>query len=369
MRRLIPTLSAAAALLCLSGPAQSTEVMVPLYAWPSHWAAGIDDCAATNDPTTCERGQQNWSQWEAVAESCRAGLADITAVINPASGPGVLMRGDVCDAATGDRDWQAGLELLQDAGCTVLGYVATDYGRRDANQMFSEVIAYANSCQMTGRIDGIFFDEYKGHDVTQHDVAFTNAWVNFLGSYFGFRVVLNPGTPPEWAPDEAPAGELDANPYASVVYHAMITVENTPEGYAAVDLPQWQLDDVDARSGLLLHGVDPADREGLLAAMDQAWRDQFGVVYLTDDTGANPWDTLSAHWDDVVGKAASLGAYGDWSGDALQRYCDADDGPRSFYPGQCGGAPLLPGYCIVLDPYSPNYYLDDPTGIMFCDRR
>lgn len=351
-------LTAFAALSATAGSAAATELMVPLYSWPSAWTEGIADCAALPDPddrVACDTGKGYWARWQAVAATCAAGDVPVSVIVDPADGPGPLADGDPCDSP--GSDWARGLELLEQSGCHVLGYVATDYLRRDPNTLWTEAQAYYGACRETGAVDGLFFDEYKGFEVTAADVQLTGLLATYLGWFMGFDLVLNPGTPPQWAAGEAPAGRQDDNPYADVNLRAVVTVENTPAGYAAVDLPDWQLAGDPADHALLLHGVDPLDRAGLLALMDQAWRDGFGHVFLTDGADEHIWSVQPAFWDDLVGKATSLRSYGDWSGDpqaVLGHYCAVPG--QAYASGQCGGQPLIPGFCIVIDPYSPYYY-------------
>ena len=350
-------LSALAALPAMAGAAHATELIVPLYSWPSAWTENVPDCDAllgADDRDACHTGKAYWDRWQSVAATCASGEVPVTVIVNPADGPGLLADGDPCTSP--NSDWARGLELLEQSGCHVLGYVSTEYLERDIGQMVSEVQAYDAACPQTGSVDGIFFDEYKGFQVTAADVDLTRQFSWFLGAYMGMDLVLNPGTPPRWAPGQAPAGAEGGNPYAGIALRATITVENTPAGYADVDIPQWQHDGEPRSYGLLLHGVDADDRAGMLALMDDAWRDGFGHVFLTDATGDDPWSDASAFWPDLVGKSASLSAYGDWSGDPLtnmRRYCNAA-GP--FYGAQCAGRPLVVDFCIVLDPYSPQYY-------------
>ena len=98
-------------------------------------------------------------------------------IINPNNGPG----------SNQDPSYVNGVESLQRAGITVLGYVATGYGSRDINSIKSEIGEY----KQWYNVNGIFFDE----------MAYTAGFENFysqLNSYaisLGLKTTIgNPGT-------------------------------------------------------------------------------------------------------------------------------------------------------------------------------
>ena len=67
------------------------------------------------------------------------------AIINPNSGPG----------STIDQNYVTGIQSLQNAGITVLGYVSTDYGAVTTNSVASQVSEYKGWYG----VNGIYYDE------------------------------------------------------------------------------------------------------------------------------------------------------------------------------------------------------------------
>lgn len=75
-----------------------------------------------------------------------------TVIVNPSSGPGPSL--------LPDSAFQTGVASLRAAGSNslVVGYIATGYGSKGANEVEGEIARYAG-WPTTARLDGIFFDE------------------------------------------------------------------------------------------------------------------------------------------------------------------------------------------------------------------
>lgn len=99
---------------------QPTGIVVPLYSYPG--------------PT--------WD--ELIKEKNAHESVPIIAIINPDSGPG-----------TEDPNYSTNVQNLQAAGITVLGYVYTDYAKRDASSVINEIDEYGKWY----KVNGIFFDQ------------------------------------------------------------------------------------------------------------------------------------------------------------------------------------------------------------------
>lgn len=100
-----------------------TGILIPLYLYPAPGA------------------------WDDIARAKTVYPAvPIIAVVNPANGPG---NGP-------DPNYQKGIDLLKQVGITVVGYVSTDYARRDINLVVGDANKYK---AFYGQLDGVFFDE------------------------------------------------------------------------------------------------------------------------------------------------------------------------------------------------------------------
>lgn len=225
------------------------ELLIPLYSYPTWW-----------DPDTY--------LWDEIAEA--NSQIPTTVIVNPHSGPG----GDCPNA-----DYHEGLKALRDAGVTMLGYVFTDYARRDMERAKGEIDQYNNPCF---DIDGIFLD---GVSNKVSNIGYYQELCTHVRSLPNLDYVfLNPGTS---------ADEL----YLTVGDTIVIF-----EDYS-INWPAYQPDDhVEAypaqRFAMLGHTL--LDTECLETFMDLAVDRNIGYVYLTDDTMPNPWDTLPSFFDALL---------------------------------------------------------------------
>ncbi len=131
----------------------STGVIVPLYAYPG-------------------------AMWQGLIQAKQANPSvPVIAVINPDNGPGSWQ----------DPTIVQGVNSLQAAGITVIGYVPTEYAGRSLSSVESEVNAYAN---MYG-LSGIFFDQMS--NVPGYEWYYSTL-TNYVHSSGMSLSVGNPGT-------------------------------------------------------------------------------------------------------------------------------------------------------------------------------
>jgi hypothetical protein len=180
------------------------------------------------------------------------------AVMNPNSGPG-----DAPDPA-----YHPVIRAVTGAGGRVIGYVDTDYGRRPANLVLSELAAY----RAWYGLAGVFLDQVRSDEDRLGYYCGLAAEARRMGLEF---VVLNPGVIP--APGFAEVADV------------LVTFEGTWSAYA--DYPA-----ADAIRGYprerfchLIHGAGP-DALALTRAGAQA--KHVGMIYATELTGSNPWGAL-----------------------------------------------------------------------------
>ena len=198
----------------------------------------------------------------------RACVADGVRIIvmNPASGPG---RQAAAHYVTRTRAARA-------SGIRVLGYVSTRWGRRAQRAVLTDIHRYRRWYGVTD----VFLDE----SATAQDAL---GWYREVSQVVrrvpDALVVLNPGVPP----DEA---------YLSVG-DMVVVFEGTFDSYRSVRLPAWCAAHPPDRFWHLVHSVsarsltDVVSRSRLLGA---------GTLYVTDQSGLNPWGRLPSYWDEEL---------------------------------------------------------------------
>lgn len=206
-----------------------------------------------------------------------------TAVINPNSGPG-----DTINQAYVDQ-----VKKSQEAGLTVLGYVHTSYGARDATIVKNEIDRYYEWY----KVDGIFLDEAEHRDcsdetyykdifdyVVSKDSANSTVLAGEGPTSRKNHVVQNPGTQTQECYMKS----------ADLIVNFEGTYNTYSSSYSA---PSWVLN-YDARRFWHLIYSTPNTR-----AMDKvvnlSKKRNAGWVYVTPDALPNPWDTLpqGTYWN------------------------------------------------------------------------
>jgi hypothetical protein len=263
------------ALLAATPGARAVEVLIPSYFYPSVTNA--------NNP---------WTQLNTAASSVA-----LTAILNPASGPGDVL----------DTSYLNAVKSLRASGGRVIGYVSTSYAARPIADVKADIAAYAARYPL----DGIFLDE-----MTNTNDAAALAYYTELRSYIrttnpNWRVTGNPGTSTTPAYLTAPAADT------------LVTYEGF-SGYTSSDatpLP-WTASYGTRRFSNLNYRV-PAT--SLVSTIDAAISKRAGYIYVTDDgnptdsDGGNPWNALPTYWTAEIAAIrartptwANAGS-GDWS--------------------------------------------------------
>lgn len=226
------------------------EILVPAYFYPS------------------EQGLEHWNSLASVA-----GKAPVTAILNPANGPG----------SKPDPAYTAVVTNARAAGVKVLGYVHSSWGARP----LIEVIRDINRYMTLYAVDGIFVDE-MGNDGAEKTV---NYYLSIYHYVKGFdkkhRVVANPGVA---------APEL----YLSLpVADSVVTFEAGSGQYQLKQVSGWERNYAKDRFGHLIHGVPSVDIA--LKYVDLAEQRHAGLIYVTNKRiSGNPWDALPTYWTDLV---------------------------------------------------------------------
>jgi GNAT superfamily N-acetyltransferase len=100
-------------------------------------------------------------------------------ILNPASGPGSQVDGNYTKA----------IDRLCGAGCVVLGYVPTGYGKRPEGQVRRDIDRWL---RLYPRVHGIFFDEMRYED-SEAAVAYQAALSRYAHDSGCWPTVGNPG--------------------------------------------------------------------------------------------------------------------------------------------------------------------------------
>lgn len=226
------------------------EILVPAYFYPS------------------DQGLEHWNSIAAMASK-----APVTAILNPANGPGTAA----------DPAYTSVITNARAAGVKVIGYVHTSWGARP----LIEVIRDINRYMTIYAVDGIFVDE-MGNDTSEKMV---NYYLSIYHYVKGFdkkhRVVANPGVA---APEV----------YLSLpVADSVVTFEAGSRQYQHKQVGGWERNYGKDRFGHLIHGVATVDVA--LKYVDLAEQRHAGLIYVTNHRiSGNPWDSLPSYWSDLV---------------------------------------------------------------------
>jgi hypothetical protein len=237
--------------LCLAAASHAAEVrlLIPLYSYPSWYS-----------PATY--------LWDDVAAA--AHQVPITAIINPNNGPYGLPP---------NSDYVVGLNDLRTNGVTILGYVFTSYGGRDTNLVKADIDLY----DQFYNIDGIFLDEVSS---TTNKLTYYGQIYDYIKSRPHLRqVVTNPGTQMDQAYVARPATDTTV-----IFENGSGWNSYTPDTYVSHYNSQ--------RFAMLVYSVATAG--AMRSNIDLAVQRNIAYVYVTNDGGANPWDSLPSYWTEEV---------------------------------------------------------------------
>jgi len=238
---------------CLAGDMQ---ILFPLYSYPNWYSPSSyiwDDIAAAN------------------------ATVPITAIIDPANGPG---------GSGPNSDYLHGMADLAAGGVKMIGYVSTSYGTRPLSSIESDIDLWASSFP---GVTGIFLDE-ESNDPSK--LSFYQAIHDYILTKSSLTtIVANPGTNTPESYISAPTANttvLFENGSGWGGYATDSYVANYPRpDFAAV-----------------FYNLSTTAQ--MQAAVDLAQQRNFGYVFATDATGANPYDTLPSYWTAETSYVASV---------------------------------------------------------------
>jgi hypothetical protein len=202
----------------------------------------------------------------------------IWVIVNPGSGPGAQV----------DANYTEAIDRLRGAGCVVLGYVTTSYGKRSPANVRKDIDRWR---KLYPRTQGIFFDEMTHEDTAAG--AKYQAALNRYAHDAGFRpTVANPGT-------DTPVRYFAAGAADVIIVHegdSWPKEERLKQNYSAgfADYPP-------ATRGVLLHSQPTLSRAALRMVRRYArWVYVTEALYRPGDPhAANAWDRLSKYLEEI----------------------------------------------------------------------
>jgi hypothetical protein len=217
-------------------------------------------------------GRHNY--WPQLASA--APNASITAILNPASGPGASL----------DANYAAAVSTFQAAGGKAIGYVSTRYAARP----LSEVTADINTYVALYPVQGFFIDEMT-NDADSAHLAFYQSVYNYIKALNpAYVVVGNPGT-----------STLEV--YASLpVADQLLVFEGSLRSYRTYVPAAWQAGYAANRFAHVIYGAGKSDMSRSVAGASARGA---GAIFVTADRLPNPYDTLPSFWKDEVTDAAA----------------------------------------------------------------
>ena len=249
--------------------ANAMELLVPAYFYP---AAGGSD-------------------WDRLAAAAKSGIA-VTAIMNPASGPG----------GAAIADYARAIGALHAGGGRVLGYVPSGYIGRAVNPTSScrpanghaytpaDIVACAARYQSFYAIDGIFVDEMgppkSGAPVAELVAYYTQVYDGLKAVNRSWTIFGNPGT-------TAPEGLLRQGRAGGA--NVLVTFENRAVLYAATAPAAYARQYPQHRFASIL--IETAPHFDFGNTLQLAGKRNFGYLYVTDRARPNPYDRLPTDWD------------------------------------------------------------------------
>jgi hypothetical protein len=201
--------------------------------------------------------------------------ADWTTAIDSKPPPRFMIL-DITGSGAGsspDRNYQAAVERARAAGITIVGYSDTDYTRRPAATVESDVAHYKSWYGVTD----IFLDGVSAGDGGLPYYRQLSDYIHAANP--GSVVILNPGVYPDRS-------------YLSIG-DIVLVFEGSYAEYGNLKVPAWADDYPAGKFAYVIYG---AARSQLNAAISMSRRRHAGYVYVTASTGANPYSSMPGYW-------------------------------------------------------------------------
>jgi hypothetical protein len=241
-----------AALLIATQPsvAGPLQVLVPAYFYPV--------------------GNPYWGELTTAASSI-----GVTAILNPASGPGT----------SADPNYVTAVNNLRAAGGHVVGYVPTFFGARSEAEVEADIQRYISFYA----IDGIFLDQQS---TNLANVGYYSDLYRYIKSLNpAYEVIANPGTTTQEAFLSTPTADV------------LVTFEDFGINYPGAVPAAWTNNYSPSHFANLIHTEPSATT--MVTDLHLAQQRNVGLVFVTDATLPNPYDRLPSYWNDEVAAIAA----------------------------------------------------------------
>jgi hypothetical protein len=210
-------------------------------------------------------GLAHWDQLLTAADK-----VPIVAIVNPASGPGRRV----------DPNYVAIFDRAKQTKITLIGYVSTSYAKRTIAEAQAVVDGWL---KLYPGIQGIFFDEQTS---AADQIPYYESLYKYVREEKNLSlVVTNPGT----VCDEG---------YLSRPATDVVCLFENRNSFTADRLPEWSSKYAAEHVAVLPYNVQTA--EAMRACLQTAAARNVGYLYVTDDSGRNPWDRLPTWWAEEV---------------------------------------------------------------------
>ncbi len=230
------------------------QILLPLYIYPNWY----------------DKNKYAWKQVIAAAKK-----VSIIAIINPNSGP---------NNAPPNTDYQQGIKDLHQAGIKIVGYVPSNYSKRDIQSVKLDIDIYTTHF----KIDGIFIDEAASS--IEKASYYHQLYQHIKSKSTDYNVIINPGV------------SLDEKYLAQGVADIIITFENYQKNWSSYAPTKYQKNYPAQKFAALVHTT--ANRKLMKSILDRAIKNNLGYIYITNDStntlNKNPWDTLPEYWQAEV---------------------------------------------------------------------
>jgi hypothetical protein len=217
-------------------------------------------------PTYFYPSGKGLTAWQQLAKDAR--VVRIEVVLNPASGPGKKP----------DPAYVTVVRDFRKAGGRILGYISTNYAKRDIARVERELRSYVEFYE----VDGIFLDEMSGTKDSLPYYQKVHRLIKDLKP--DFKIVGNPGQP---IVDEGYMKTVDC----------LVLFEGSAADYAEYnsrDSTPWMSRYPANRFANIVHSVAaPADMH---RTMTRAAESRAGWVFITNRKLPNPYDGLPDYW-------------------------------------------------------------------------
>ncbi len=236
----------------LDNQKEDLEILIPLYIYPKDgaWQELID----------IKNSNPNIS---------------ITAIVNPNNG----------HFDSEDSNYTKAIRELRDANIKVVGYVSTQYGERDIDEVIADIDAWSRIYKSSG-VSGIFFDE------TSIDIAYLDYYTNLTNQARGRNLdftILNAGMTTDQR-------YIDSN-----IANIVVTYEDTARRILENPPKTYNTPTTNTKLSILVYKLEDDVVDDLISF---AREHKFSYIYFTEDGfDGNPWDSISEYLQEEVTKA------------------------------------------------------------------